>query len=371
MQYRSLGLMSGSSLDGLDIVYTELEETGGKWSYDIKAAICIEYNNEWLQKLKYAPQLSAYEYLLLHTAYGKFIAEKVNDFIKDNNLQHKVQLIASHGHTVFHAPQLGMTAQLGDGATIAALTGINVVSDLRMMDIALDGQGAPIVPMGEKLLLKEYNYFFNIGGIANISANLDTYIAFDVCPANRVLNMLANKEGKTYDDKGQIAKTGSVNKSLLMQLNNLDYYKQSFPKSLANDFGTEVIFPLIESSGISIADALRTYSEHIVQQVCNAINLVNSKYATGNRQKAIGNNKILITGGGAFNTFLIERLSDELKIFNIDVIIPDDKLIQFKEALVMALLGVLRWREEDTVMDTVTGASRSSIGGAVWIGLEA
>ena len=376
MQYRTIGLMSGSSLDGLDIVYAELEENAGKWSYDIKAAACIEYNNEWQQKLKTAPQSGAYEYLLLHTAYGKFIAEKVNDFIADNDLYHKVQLIASHGHTAFHAPYLGMTAQLGNGATIAALTGINVVSDLRMMDVALGGQGAPIVPVGEKLLLKDYEYFLNLGGIANISANSNTYIAFDVCPANRVLNMLANKEGKEYDDKGQIAKSGSVNLALFEQLNNQNYYKQSYPKSLANDFGTEVIFPLIQSSGISNADKLRTYVEHIVQQIVNAINNIqhstsNIQHPTSNVQYSTSNVQLLVTGGGAFNDFLIERLNDAVKIFNIDVIIPDNNLIQFKEALIMALLGVLRWREEDTVISTVTGASRGSIGGAVWMGLEA
>jgi len=368
MQYRAIGLMSGSSLDGLDIVYAELEETGGKWIYDIKAATCIEYNGEWIKRLKVAPHLRAYEYLLLHTAFGKFVAEKVSDFIEHNNLQHKVQLIASHGHTVFHTPNLRMTAQLGDGATIAALTGINVVNDLRMMDVALGGQGAPIVPVGEKLLFKDYDFFLNLGGIANISANINTYIAFDVCPANRVLNMIANKEGKAYDDKGEIAKTGSINTALLTQLNSLDYYKRPYPKSLANDFGVEVIFPLIQSSSISNADALRTYTEHIVQQIANAIN--NIQHQTSAKQ-GITSIQLLATGGGAFNDFLIERLRNALKIFNIDVIVPDENLVKFKEALVMALLGVLRWREEDTVINTVTGASRSSIGGAVWIGLEA
>ncbi|HEY6976515.1 MAG TPA: anhydro-N-acetylmuramic acid kinase [Chitinophagaceae bacterium] len=375
MQYRAIGLMSGSSLDGLDIVYAEFEETGGKWIYDIKAATCVEYNDEWIEKLKAAPQLSAYKYLLLHAAFGKFTAEKVRDFIESNDLHHKVQLITSHGHTVFHSPDLGMTAQLGDGATIAALTGINVVSDLRMMDVVLGGQGAPIVPAGEKLLFKDYTYFLNLGGIANISANINTYIAFDVCPANRVLNMLANKEGKVYDDRGEMAKTGSVNNALLSQLNSLDYYRQPYPKSLANDFGVEVVFPLIQLSKISIADALRTYTEHIVEQIVNAIgNVQHQAYA---KQSLTANPEfqtsvqLLVTGGGAFNNFLIDRLKDALKIFNIDVIVPDEKLVKFKEALVMALLGILRWREEDTVINTVTGASRSSIGGSVWIGLEA
>lgn len=384
MQYRVIGLMSGSSLDGLDIVYTELEETAGKWSYEIKAATCIEYNNEWLLKLKATQHLNAYEYLLLHTAYGKFIAEKINKFIDANNLHHKVQLIVSHGHTVFHTPRLGMTAQLGDGATIAALTGINVVSDLRMIDVALGGEGAPIVPMGEKLLLKEYDYFLNLGGIANISANvstsrdvkpssstpLGTYIAFDVCPANRVLNMLANKEGKPYDDKGKIARSGSVNNSLFTQLNALDYYKQPFPKSLANEFGTNVVFPLIESFNISAGDALRTYVEHVVRQVENAVESVNGEWSMVNRPSSIIK-KLLVTGGGAFNDFLIERLQEGLKKFNIDAILPNENLIKYKEALIMALLGVLRWREENTIMNSVTGATRSSIGGAVWIGQEA
>ena len=376
MQYRVIGLMSGSSLDGLDIVYTELEESGSKWSYEIKAAACVEYNNEWTQKLQAAQHLNAYEYLLLHTAYGKFIAETVNGFIDEGNLHHKVQLIASHGHTVFHVPDLCMTAQLGDGATIAALTGINVVCDLRMMDVALGGEGAPIVPMGEKLLLKEYDYFLNLGGIANISANvstslgvtqssstpLGTYIAFDICPANRILNMLANKEGKLYDDKGEIARSGSVNNSLLTQLNMLDYYKQSYPKSLTNEFGINVVYPLIESFNISVRDALRTYVEHIVQQVENAVETVNGQWSMG---------KLLVTGGGAFNKFLVEQLQKGLKKFNIEAILPDETLIKYKEALIMALLGVLRWREENTVMNSVTGASRSSIGGAVWIGQEA
>jgi anhydro-N-acetylmuramic acid kinase len=367
MQYRVIGLMSGSSLDGLDIVYTEFEETGNNWSYEIKAAACAEYSNKWTNKLKAATNLNAYDYLLLDSAYGKYVAEKVNSFIDANDLHHKVQLIGSHGHTVFHAPQLGITAQLGNGATIAASTGINVVTDLRIMDVVLGGQGAPIVPVGEKLLFKEYNYFLNLGGIANISANLlsssKTYIAFDVCPANRVLNMLASKEGKLYDDKGAIGRTGSVNTALLTRLNDLEYYKQSYPKSLANYFGTDIVYPWIESFNLSTADALRTYTEHIIQQIVNAINLVNGQWSTVNK-------KMLVTGGGAFNDFLIERLRDALKIFNIEVVVPGENLIKYKEALIMGLLGVLRWREEDTVMSSVTGASRNSIGGAVWMGQE-
>jgi anhydro-N-acetylmuramic acid kinase len=363
MIYRVIGLMSGSSLDGIDIVFTELEERAGKWAFEIIAAGCIPYNHEWSQKLQNARRLNAYDYLLLHAAYGKFIGETVNVFIEEHDLQHKVQLITSHGHTVFHAPAFGMTAQLGDGASIAATTGINVVSDLRALDVALGGQGAPIVPVGEKLLLNEYGYYLNLGGIANISANIsDQYIAFDICPANRVLNMLAAKEGKEYDDGGSMARAGMTNTALLTQLNNQSYYQQPYPKSLANNFGTDMLFQIIESSNLSTVDALRTYTEHIVQQIVYA---VNSLTVAASKQQ------MFVTGGGAFNNFLIQRLKESLNVFNIEVMVPDEDLVKYKEALIMALLGVLRWREEDTVIQTVTGASRSSIGGAVWIGQEA
>ncbi|MEP6844966.1 MAG: anhydro-N-acetylmuramic acid kinase [Panacibacter sp.] len=363
MIYRVIGLMSGSSLDGIDIVFTELEERAGKWAYEIKAADCTPYNKEWMQKLQYATQLNAFDYLVLHAAFGKYTGETVNAFIDKHNLHHRVQLIASHGHTVFHAPQLAMTAQLGEGATLAAITGINVVSDLRAMDVALAGQGAPIVPMGEKLLLPSYSYYLNLGGIANISANVsDKYIAFDVCPANRVLNMLAAKEGKDYDDGGSMAKKGMLSTTLLAQLNDYPYYNQPYPKSLANDFGTDVLFPLIDSAGLSTTDSLNTYTGHIVQQIIKAISTLP---LSGNAQK------MLVTGGGAFNTFLIQLLQEALHTLNIEIVVPDENLIKYKEALIMALLGVLRWREENTVMQSVTGANRGSIGGAVWIGQEA
>jgi anhydro-N-acetylmuramic acid kinase len=353
--------MSGSSLDGLDIAFAELDDSGGKWAYNIIKAACIAYSDDWVHKLQGAKRLDAYDYLLLHAAYGRYIGEKVNEFIEANALHHRVQLIATHGHTVFHAPASGMTAQLGDGAAIAAITGINVVSDLRALDVALGGQGAPIVPMGEKLLWDDTRYFLNIGGIANISFKKDgVFTAFDICPANRVLNMLAGLAGKPYDEDGDMAKTGNVDIDLLVQLNRHEYYRQKPPKSLANEFGTDVLYPLIQKAGLPAADALRTYVEHIAEQVTGAF-----------YDMEMGDGKLLVTGGGAFNSFLVERLQNMLAPLNVEVIVPDSNVVQYKEALVMALLGVLRWREESTVMCSVTGAARDSIGGAVWIGQEA
>ncbi len=363
MVYKVIGLMSGSSLDGLDIAYVHLHETGGKWTYELLHTDCQPYSSLWTDKLSNAIHLPAAEYQQLHADYGHYTAEAVNNFIEQHQLHHQVHLVASHGHTTFHVPGRKMTAQLGDGSAIAAVTGLPVVSDLRAMDIAFGGQGAPIVPIGEKLLLSDYDMFLNLGGIANISCNQpDKYIAFDVCPANRVLNLIIAPTGKAYDENGALAATGTVHEPLLQKLNDLDYYRQASPKSLANDFGTATVFPLVQQYGLSIADALRTCVEHIAVQIKNAIASAAGSIATG---------KLLATGGGALNGFMVERITAALQPAGIDVVVPGKELVNFKEALVMALIGVLRWREEYNVLASVTGAARNSINGALWLGGEA
>ncbi|MGV3527615.1 MAG: anhydro-N-acetylmuramic acid kinase [Flavisolibacter sp.] len=367
MLYRALGLMSGSSLDGLDLVFAEFHHTGGKWTYEILAADCYDYTDAWRQKLRDAVEFSARDYQLLHTEYGHYLGQQVNRFIEENELHYKVGLIASHGHTTFHLPAQKMTAQLGDGAALAAETRLPVVSDLRALDVAFGGQGAPIVPIGEKLLLPEYSLFLNIGGIANLSFNLaDSYTAFDVCPANRVLNMLAQDAGQPFDSGGQMAAAGRVQAELLQQLNALPYYRQAFPKSLANDFGTASLYPLIKSFNLSPDDSLRTMVEHVVQQIGLAV-----KNHTSFQQQRRENDRLLVTGGGALNDFLVNRLTEEMWTQDVEVVVPDEKLVQYKEALIMAFIGVLRWRQEYNVLSTVTGAERSSIGGALWMGGEA
>lgn len=371
MIYRAIGLMSGSSLDGLDIAYIHFFENAGKWSFDIIEADCYPYASSLKHQLQSATSLNALNYQLLHTEYGHYLGEQVNTFINKYQLHYQVQLIASHGHTTFHIPAQKMTAQLGDGAAIAAETGIIVVSDLRALDVALGGEGAPIVPIGDKLLFGEYTFCLNIGGIANMSSVQDgNYISFDICPANRVLNMLAEKAGKEYDDNGDMARSGSVEFTLLQQLNRLDFYAKDYPKSLANDFGTDVVFPLINQRVHSTPDLLATYVEHIAMQIKNAIEKITVKKSSV-EDEVDSKKSLLVTGGGVYNSFLIERLKDVLSPFNIEVVIPSEKIIKYKEALVMALIGVLRWREENTVLSSVTGAARSSIGGAIWMGAEA
>ncbi len=363
MLYKVIGLMSGSSLDGLDIAFVQLQENAGKWSYQIIKADCYEYDNTWITKLKNAISLNALDYQLLHTEYGHYLGKQVNLFIEKNNLHHQVNLISSHGHTTFHVPKKLMTAQLGDGAAIAAETKLPVITDLRAMDIAFGGQGAPIVPIGEKMLLDNYTYFLNLGGIANISANInENYIAFDVCAANRVLNMLSEEKGYAFDDEGKIASGGNINAELLKKLNEQEYYNRPHPKSLANDFGVETVFPIVKQSLISIEDAMSTYVEHIVVQI---------KKAILNCQPSTVDGRLLATGGGALNSFLIKRLKDVLHEINVEVFIPEENLIQYKEALIMALIGTFRWREEYNVLASVTGAKQNSIGGALWLGTEA
>jgi anhydro-N-acetylmuramic acid kinase len=362
MIYRAIGIMSGSSLDGLDIAFVQFQEQAGRWDIEILQSLCTPYKPDWVKHLSEATGLRAHEYQLLHTKFGRFIGEQVNEFIDKNHLQYQVSLIASHGHTVFHDPQNRMTAQLGDGAAIAAVTGLPVVTDLRSLDIALGGEGAPIVPIGEKYLFPGYDLFLNLGGIANISLNTDPYIAFDICPANRVLNLLAQDTGREYDDEGMMAAKGRVSPVLLQALNNLSYYGEAYPKSLANEFGTKTIYPMIRESDLAIPDSLCTYCEHIAEQTGLAIKSIKDKMS------ATGPHKIMVTGGGAFNIYLMQRLQSQFRELEIELVIPEASLVQYKEAAIMAFIGVLRWRQEQNVLASVTGAMRNSIGGALWLG---
>ena len=306
MQYNVVGLMSGSSLDGLDIAFVHLEEAAGKWQFDLAETACIPYPDAWRENLTDLTSLSAQDYLLLHTAYGHYLGNCVNDFLEEKSLAFQVQLIASHGHTAFHIPSRHMTAQIGDGAAIAAVTGIRTITDFRSVDVALGGQGAPIVPIGEKLLFPEFDFFLNLGGIANLSSSRGKFTGFDICPANRILNLLAGDTEKGFDENGHLASEGKIDSHLLNQLNAFAYYSQPYPKSLSNEFGLDEIFPAIREAGLSLPDALRTYVQHIVVQVKRGL----TSLMGGNQARE--NLRLLITGGGAHNRFLAGCLREEL-----------------------------------------------------------
>lgn len=358
MIYNVIGVMSGSSLDGLDLAFVEIVDAIGNWSFELKNSKCIPYDPSFAASLQDAAQLSVPEFLNLNTAYGKLIGNEINTFINENELFHKVNFIASHGHTVYHNPARNTSTQIGDGATIAATTGITTISDLRNMDVALNGQGAPIVPFADKLLFNEYDFCLNIGGISNISIKGAQPIAFDICPANQLLNHYAQLMGKDFDKDGVLASNGKCNVELLNALNQHPFYAKEGPKSLDNDFKNGLI-ATIEEFDISNEDKLCAIVHHIVYQIAESL----KPYAGTEDLK-----RLLITGGGAFNQYLIQCLADTLIHQNITVTIETPDVIQYKEAIAMGLLGVLRWREENNVLSSVTGADRDSIGGAMWLG---
>lgn len=340
--------MSGTSLDGLDIAYCEFENYNNKWSFFIKYAETVKYEEYWADKLINANKLSGYELIALNNEYGYFIGEKILKFSQKNQI--KADFISSHGHTVFHQPEKKLTLQIGNGACISAVTGINVINDFRIMDVANGGQGAPLVPIGDKLLFSDYDFCINLGGFANISFDVDDKrVAFDICPANIVLNYYAQSLGFQFDKNGQIASKGNIYNDLLIELNNLEYYKQIYPKSLSKEWLENIFIPIIEKNKIIEKDIIRTLVEHIAIQISKVIDIKEKR-------------KLLFTGGGTHNDFLISRLS---KMLGLEIKKPNNELINFKEALIFAFLGVLYERNETNCLSSVTGAIKNSIGGVL------
>lgn len=356
-KYYAIGIMSGSSLDGLDFVYASFS-FHKKWSFEI--IYTKDYNIEcWVDRLKNARTLSEEKLEILDTAFGGFIGEKVAEFIKEFNIK-DIDIISSHGHTIYHFPEKGITKQIGFGKQIFDKTNIPTLTNLRQADIDLGGSGAPIVPIGDLHLFSEYQFCLNIGGIANVSIKKDNKItAFDICTANQVLNYFAFLKGKSFDDKGNFARKGKFNEALFESLNAMDYYKKTAPKSLDNFF-TNKVLEQFKNLDITVEDKLNTYCEHIAFQISDSLSNVLKPFG-GNKQK------MLVTGGGAFNSFLIERIAFYLSKKNIEIIIPTNEIINFKEALVMAFMGVLYLRNEVNCLASVTGAKRDSVCGEYFL----
>lgn len=345
------GLMSGTSLDGLDIAVCRFRKKGMKWTYKLLSTTTIGYSQAMKSKLSSLMNATAQEFAATDAFFGKFSGEQTKKFLLKNKL--KVDLIASHGHTVFHQPEKGFTTQIGNGAYIAAANNIPVVSDFRTMDVALSGQGAPLVPIGDKLLFSEYDYCLNLGGIANISFDANKKrIAGDICPVNILLNKLAEEKGAIFDKDGKMAAKGLVDQTLLKKLNTLPFYKKEFPKSLGREWIDKQVFPLLTNSSLSTEDKLATVCEHIAFQITAAMPFKKGA-------------KLLVTGGGAFNNYLIGRIIKHAGK-NTKVIVPDALTISFKEALIFAFLGLKRVIGESNALSSVTGASRDSIGGALY-----
>lgn len=348
--FKVIGLMSGSSLDGVDIAYINFSHDNKKWFFQIIEAGNIPYPAYWKNQLSEAFNKNKDELNILDKEYGKYLGNITKRFIEKYELEPK--LIASHGHTIFHNPKAGYTLQIGDGQEIANATGIMTINDFRTEDVKKGGQGAPLVPIGDRHLFADYPMCLNIGGIANISYEIDNKrIAYDICMANQLLNYLANKLGYDYDNNGNFARQGNVNKELFDKLNDNIYYDDIPPKSLGREFFESKQRMIIDNSTLDIKDIIATATEHIAYQIVKA---------TSN----IATSKILITGGGAKNCHLINRIKDLSKH---EIIIPDTMIIDYKEALIFAFLGVLKMEGKINVLSSVTGADSDSSSGKTWM----
>lgn len=358
VKYKVIGLMSGTSLDGLDLAYCTFKRTDNKWSYTIEKATTIRYTAFWIKRLSTAHTLSAQQLVALDAEYGSYLGKVCADFIREHGLH--VDFIASHGHTVFHQPSsvrrarsIGFTSQIGNGNYLHAASGKPVICDFRSLDVALGGEGAPLVPAGDAGLFYEYDVCLNLGGIANLSTDeKGKRLAWDICFCNMGLNYLAAKAGKKWDAGGKMAASGEVNKALYAQLSKVYRSLAKKRPSLGREIFDERIKPLLDRDTISLPDRLRTFTESIAREVVESVLL--------HRKKA----DVLCTGGGAFNSFLISRMLD-LAGDRATFILPDDDIIKFKEALVFAFLGVLRVTGEVNCLKSVTGAERDSSGGTM------
>ncbi|AGC77065.1 anhydro-N-acetylmuramic acid kinase [Nonlabens dokdonensis] len=345
--YNVLGVMSGTSLDGIDIAHVTLVRKD-RWSFQIHTTETFPYSAAMKQKLKDAIHGDNTSISSLNKEYTTYLAENINRFIKKNDITNLLA-VCSHGHTIFHQPSKGLTLQIGNLPELASLINKRLICDFRVQDVALKGQGAPLVPIGDQLLFGDYDYCLNLGGFANLSfSDNDIRIAFDICPVNVVLNHYALKLGKEYDAGGAFAKAGTIQTSILKNLNRLEFYNLEAPKSLGLEWVNENIFEILDCITNNY-DIIATFTEHVAIQISKQIK---------------DNSSVLITGGGAFNSYLINRIK---KLSSARIVIPDDKIVENKEALIFAFLGVLKLRNENNCLASVTGATQDHSSGRIYV----
>tara|TARA_B100001105_G_scaffold229167_1_gene200617 strand:+ start:6680 stop:7744 length:1065 start_codon:yes stop_codon:yes gene_type:complete len=344
-----IGLMSGTSLDGLDICFVSFKKSNYS-KYNIINSKTYRYNEKWIEKLKKSIFLNKQELKKIDIEYGTLISNYLKEFISEFSID-KIDLISSHGHTVFHEPNKGKTLQIGDGKTINKIIKTDVVCDFRTQDVKYKGQGAPLVPIGDLDLFSNYKFCLNLGGFSNVSIKDNNKIkAFDICPVNTVLNHYSKKMGYTFDQDGVLSKKGTVNLDLLNQLNQMSFYNKSGPKSLGIEFVKSKVIPLIDSHILNPKDILRTYIEHISDQISKSIG-------------SYFNDRILISGGGTYNNTLIDSIKTKVKS---KVIVPDSQIIDYKEALIFAYMGLLKSKEKINCLKSVTGAIKDHSSGKIF-----
>jgi len=348
-EYNVIGVMSGTSLDGIDLVYVRFI-FNEDLNFEVLHAETIGYDNIWHQRLKNLVNIPLEELKEIDVEYTQYLAEIIKRFINKHDIKN-IDVVCSHGHTALHKPKEKLTYQIGNKPILSNLINEKVVCDFRVQDVELGGQGAPLVPIGDEMLFSKYDFCLNLGGFSNVSLNNnDERIAYDICPVNIVLNHYVSKLGLNYDDEGNIASKGNINVQLLNQLNALNFYKKKHPKSLGLEWVHEQIFPILDALKLKLEDILKTFVEHIAIQIALEVN------------KKV-NATVLITGGGVYNTYLLERLKHYSKS---KIIIPPKNIIEFKEALIFGFLGVLKLRNETNCLKSVTGALKDHSSGKIF-----
>ncbi|MBK7409288.1 MAG: anhydro-N-acetylmuramic acid kinase [Saprospirales bacterium] len=361
--YEGLGLMSGSSLDGLDIAWCRFridpESAEKVLDWEMGPAETLPIPEEWKQRLRQLPDGTARDLALAHAALGRFWGDLCLEFMERHAC--RPQFIASHGHTIFHWPEAGVSTQIGDGACIAARTGVPVICDFRMGDVALGGQGAPVAPLADHYLFPGYDYYLNIGGIANVSFQRDgRWVAFDTGPANQMLDALAREAGLAYDAGGELAAQGQIEETILERINALPYFSQPPPKSLDNGWIQKEVLPFFRDQTLPLSHRLCTAVEQLARQTARAMREWGSQRT--------GRIRVFVSGGGAYNTFLMSRLEANLAPWgSVQMVVPGAQVVEFKEALLMALMGAFRLAGIPNCLAEVTGASKDSVGGAVYL----
>jgi anhydro-N-acetylmuramic acid kinase len=349
--YNVIGVMSGTSLDGIDLAHVSFAFSQSGCAFLINETQTVAYSAQWQARLKKAIELDHEALDQIDIDYTRMLGNEIRSFIEQHDLAGKIEAVCSHGHTVLHRPAEGLTLQIGNRPQLAQIIGMPVVCDFRVQDVAMGGQGAPLVPVGDRILFADYDYCLNLGGFSNLSYEKSGFRqAFDISPVNTVLNHYAEALGLTYDDRGRIAQSGKINHELLLALNRIEFYDLKPPKSLGQEFVRDVMLPILGQNDLAIADILCTFCEHVAIQIAAAV------------PKCSG--KMLVTGGGAYHDFLISRMQHHLD--PIALVIPDGKTIEYKEALIFGLLGVLRLREEINVLSSVTGAKEDHCAGYIY-----
>ena len=346
--YHVIGIMSGTSLDGLDLAYCRFgkEETG--WTFNVLNGKTIPYSDEWKTRLNEIGNGTALEFVKFDNELGHFIGKEVRRFIDEYDLQ--PDLVASHGHTIFHQPNEGFTTQIGNGSAIRSYVDVPVVFDFRSLDVALSGQGAPLVPIGDELLFSDYDYCLNLGGISNVSYRHNgKRIAYDISPCNMALNYLANKLDLPYDKDGGIAESSFVDTALYGTLNLVEYYSIKGPKTLGKEWFDKHFSPLLDTPDCSVESRLRTVTEHIAYQIAESLS-------------SLPEGKLIVTGGGALNKFLVRKMQE---LTRHEIVTPHVSIINYKEALIFAFLGLLKMRGDVNSLASVTGAKTDSCSGCV------